>query len=94
MKNLFRFVKPTRFLFSSKKLGIADTAKVIQDKILNISQIVKNYLLRMMLNNLEQSLVLETVSQESSVLIKSKQDRWSSLDPELEVWHSTYKLIM
>lgn len=26
-------------LFSSKKLGIADTAKVIQDKILNISQV-------------------------------------------------------
>lgn len=26
--------------FSSKKLGIADTAKVIQDKILNISQVV------------------------------------------------------
>ena len=25
----------------SKKLGIADTAKVIQDKIMNITQIVK-----------------------------------------------------
>jgi hypothetical protein len=30
----------SHFLFSSKKLGIADTAKVIQDKILNISQVV------------------------------------------------------
>lgn len=40
MNNLFRLLKPTRYLFSSKKLGIADTAKVIQDKILNISQIV------------------------------------------------------
>ena len=30
-------IKP---LFSSKKLGIADTAKVIQDKIMNITQVV------------------------------------------------------
>jgi len=29
-----------RFPFSSRKLGIADTAKVIQDKILGISQVV------------------------------------------------------
>ena len=26
--------------FSGKKLGIADTAKVIQDKIMNITQVV------------------------------------------------------
>ena len=26
--------------FASKKLGIADTAKVIQDKIMNITQVV------------------------------------------------------
>lgn len=28
--------------FASKKLGIADTAKVIQDKIMNITQIVSS----------------------------------------------------
>jgi hypothetical protein len=39
MKNIFRFIGNKPFFFSSKKLGIADTAKVIQDKILNISQV-------------------------------------------------------
>lgn len=34
------------FQFSSKKLGIADTAKVIQDKILNFSQVVSGGLRR------------------------------------------------
>lgn len=29
-----------RYMFSSKKLSIADTAKVIQDKIMNITQVV------------------------------------------------------
>ena len=29
-----------RHMFSSKKLSIADTAKVIQDKIMNITQVV------------------------------------------------------
>jgi hypothetical protein len=36
MKNLIKI----KSLFSSKKLGIADTAKVIQDKIMNITQVV------------------------------------------------------
>ncbi len=55
-----------RYMFSSKKLGIADTAKVIQDKIMNITQVViyYNYIQRMMLNNLVQSLVLVMVLQE------------------------------
>ena len=35
MRGLLK-IKP---LFSSKKLGIADTAKVIQDKIMNITQV-------------------------------------------------------
>ncbi len=48
MRALLRFAHNT---FSSKKLGIADTAKVIQDKIINITQIVLNDLLRMMLNS-------------------------------------------
>jgi hypothetical protein len=33
-----------RSMFSSKKLGIAETAKVIQDKIMNITQVVKKYI--------------------------------------------------
>lgn len=41
MKNLINM----RYLFSSKKLGIADTAKVIQDKIMNITQVVPIYLI-------------------------------------------------
>lgn len=32
----------------SKKLGIADTAKVIQEKIMNITQVVSHSSLRMM----------------------------------------------
>ena len=36
MRGLLRLVNS----FSSKKLGIADTAKVIQEKILNITQTV------------------------------------------------------
>ena len=36
MRSLLKLKVP----FSSKKLGIADTAKVIQDKILGITQVV------------------------------------------------------
>ena len=46
-----------RYMFSSKKLSIADTAKVIQDKIMNITQVVRFVLCRMMLNNSVQSSV-------------------------------------
>jgi len=49
-----------RCLFSSKKLGIADTAKVIQDKIMNITQVVHFILSRMMLSNSELSSVSVT----------------------------------
>ncbi len=38
MRNILKLRVP----FSSKKLGIADTAKVIQDKIMNITQIVSS----------------------------------------------------
>jgi hypothetical protein len=55
-----------RYMFSSKKLGIADTAKVIQDKIMNITQVVSFILCRMMLNNSVQSSVLVMVLPESS----------------------------
>lgn len=37
MRGLLRVLKNP---FSSKKLGIADTAKVIQEKIMNITQTV------------------------------------------------------
>jgi len=36
---MMRSILKLRVPFSSKKLGIADTAKVIQDKIMNITQI-------------------------------------------------------
>jgi len=38
--NIMRSILKLRVPFSSKKLGIADTAKVIQDKIMNITQVV------------------------------------------------------
>ena len=62
---LMRSVFKIKTLFSSKKLGIADTAKVIQDKIMNITQVVLNIIMfRMMLKNLELSLVLVMVLPE------------------------------
>jgi len=39
---MMRSILKLRVPFSSKKLGIADTAKVIQDKIMNITQIVSS----------------------------------------------------
>ena len=54
-----------RYMFSSKKLGIADTAKVIQDKIMKITQVVIIYFYnRMMLINSVQS------SQSVTVLLE------------------------
>ena len=41
MRSLFKL----KYAFPSKKLGIADTAKVIQDKILGITQVVNYYLI-------------------------------------------------
>ena len=84
---LMRSVFKIKTLFSSKKLGIADTAKVIQDKIMNITQVVLNIIMfRMMLKNLELSLVLVMVLPELLDLIKFKQVKWWSLDQVLEVW--------
>jgi hypothetical protein len=45
MRALLRFAQSG---FTSKKLGIAETAKVIQERIINISQVVSDDLLRMM----------------------------------------------
>ena len=73
-------------LFSTKKLGIADTAKVIQDKILGITQSVHTILFRMISKSLEQLSPLETVLLECLDLLKSKQDRWLSSGQESEEW--------
>jgi hypothetical protein len=75
-----------RSLFSTKKLGIADTAKVIQDKILNITQSVNYILLRMISKSLEQLFQLEMVLLVFLDLPKYKQDRWSNSGQELEEW--------
>lgn len=40
--NRMRSLLKLKIPFSSKKLGIADTAKVIQDKILGITQVVSD----------------------------------------------------
>ena len=58
------YSKAIKVPFSSKKLGIADTAKVIQDKIMNITQVVRNPLCRMMSNNSVQSSASVTVLPE------------------------------
>ena len=65
-----------KYAFSTKKLGIADTAQVIVGKILNITQSVHYSLSRTTLNSLEQLSPLETVLLESSDSLRSKQDRW------------------
>jgi hypothetical protein len=83
-----------RNMFSSKKLSIADTAKVIQDKIMNITQVVTPFLFRTMLNNSVQSSASVTVLPESLVSTKSKPVKWSNSDPVSEVWPSTWKLTM
>lgn len=90
-----RSILKLRLPFSSKKLGIADTAKVIQDKIMNITQVVNIQIIhRMMSKNLVLSLVSVMVLLELLDLIKFKLVKWSSLDLESEVWLLTCKLIM
>ena len=78
----------------SKKLGIADTAKVIQEKIMNITQVVRIPSPRTTSNNSALSSALETVSPEWLDSTKSRQEKWSSSDQVSEVWHSTWKQTM
>lgn len=47
--------------FSNKKLGTAETAKIIQEKVMNITQVVLSTLLRTMSNNSVQSSASVTV---------------------------------
>ena len=91
MRGLLRLARQG---FSSKKLGIADTAKVIQEKIMNITQVVRPFLFRTMSKNSALSSVLETVLQELLVLTRFKQEKWSNLDQEFEVWPLTWKQTM
>ena len=78
----------------SKKLGIADTAKVIQEKIMNITQVVLLVSLRTMSKNSALSSVLETVSPELSALTRYRQEKWWNSDQALEEWPSTWKPTM
>lgn len=89
-----RSILKLKLPFSSKKLGIADTAKVIQDKIMNITQVVIEPLPRMMSRSLAQSLASATVLPELSASIRSRPVRWSSSDPVSEAWPSILKPIM
>jgi hypothetical protein len=84
MRGLIRLVNQN----FSKKLGIAETAKVIQEKILNITQVVLSFLSRMTLRNSEQSSVLVTVLPELWDSTKFKPEKWSRSDQALEVWPS------
>lgn len=78
----------------SKKLGIAETAKVIQEKIMNITQVVHPYTRRMMSRSSELWLALVMVSPEWSDLTRSRPEKWWSSDQESEVWLSISKLTM
>ena len=80
--------------FSSKKLGIADTAKVIQEKIMNITQVVHLPLLRTMSRNSVLSSALETVLLELSASTRFRQEKWLSSDQVSEAWLSILKLTM
>lgn len=83
-----------RGAFGSKKLGIADTAKVIQDKIMNITQVVLIFSCRMMSNSLVPSSVSAMVLPVWLDSTKFKQERWWNFAQESEVWLLTCKLIM
>ena len=88
MRSVFR----VKSLFSSKKLGIADTAKVIQDKIINITQVVCFLSSpRTTSRSSELSSALVMVLPELLDSTKSKPVKWSSSDPASEVWLSTWK---
>ena len=76
----------------SKKLGIADTAKVIQEKIMNISQVVLLPVARTTSRSSALSSALETVSPESSDSTRSRPEKWSSSAQASEEWPSTLKL--
>ena len=89
MRGLLRLARQG---FSSKKLGIADTAKVIQEKIMNITQVVTNSSFRTMSKNSVLSSALETVLLELSDSTKFRLEKWSSSDQVSEVWHSIWKL--
>ena len=80
--------------FSGKKLGIADTAKVIQDKIMNITQVVLVALLRTTSRSSAQSSASVTVLLVWSASTRSRQVKWSSSVQASEVWPSTWKLTM
>ena len=74
--------------FASKKLGIAETTKVIQEKILSITQVVIIVRFRMILKNLELSSVLVMELLEFLDSTRFKPERWSNLDQELAEWLS------
>ena len=78
----------------SKKLGIADTAKVIQEKIMNITQVVLLVPSRTMSKNSALSSVLETVSPEWSASTRYRQEKWWSSAQALGEWLSIWKLTM
>jgi len=77
--------------FSSKKLGIADTAKVIQEKIMNITQVVPHSLPRTTSRSSALSSASATVSPELSASTRCRQEKWWSSDRASEEWPSISK---
>ena len=84
MKGMLRLAQR----FSGKKLGIADTAKVIQDKIMNITQVVPVALFRMTSRNSAQSSASVMVLPVWSASTRSRPVKWSSSVQASEEWLS------
>ena len=78
----------------SKKLGIAETAKVIQEKIMNITQVVPTSSLRMTSKSSEPSSASATVLPEWLDSIRSRPEKWWSSGQASGAWHSTLKPTM
>jgi hypothetical protein len=85
MRGLMRLVHG----FAGKKLAIAETAKVIQEKIMNITQVVPLLSPRMMLKSSALSSASETVSPELLASTRSKPEKWLNSDQASGGWLST-----
>ncbi len=78
----------------SKKLNIADTAKVIQEKIKNITQVVVILLARTTSRSSGPSSVSATALPVSSDSTRSRPEKWSSSGQASWAWHSTSRPTM
>lgn len=91
MRGLLRLA--ARQGFANKKLGIADTSKVIIDKIMNITDQVPLLSSRPMSTSTAPSSASAMVLPVLSDSTRSRQERWSSSGQASGGWPSTSKQI-